>query len=409
MSIAEYNPFEGRRQIKFHVLFNLLQPLSHISETTGNESLLKTTQMTSIDGQKVQVPVYSGNAQRNGNMGRRTGIASFLDALDIAVTRSTHQTLYSGGYIEGSTINDFDIEERIRKLLPNLSLLGGAIPPETLGLPKGKSQMMEGRLNIGDAFLVCYESVPYLFAQCPALLPWEATESIESIMEHRRKFVDLRYKHASGQISRSEVSKAFAAMKQLEAEHLPIIRHFCKNSSDYWEFRESVRVPSFKQPELSRHMAKTAPKLIKGEATEKPQKEKKDAGRQMISGAWTIQRGAQLYAFWSSRGQGITSLEEGALVNTLLEFAKQPYLGGKANTGCGLVSVSIRYEADGEAGDYLTLSEGSQVISDRASECHQRYRDMVEVYQEHIAEIKAGSTVESSDALNLLGVGNATA
>jgi hypothetical protein len=156
-------------------------------------------------------------------------------------------------------------------------------------------------------------------------------------------------------------------------------------------------------------MVKTAPKLIKGEATEKPQKEKKDAGRQMISGAWTIQRGAQLYAFWSSRGQGITSLEEGALVNTLLEFAKQPYLGGKANTGCGLVSVSIRYEADGEAGDYLTLSEGSQVIGDRASECHQRYRDMVEVYQEHIAEIKAGSTVESSDALNLLGVGNATA
>jgi hypothetical protein len=178
--LAQYNPFKGRRQIKFHVTFNLLQPLSHISETSGNESLLKTTQMIGLDGESVHVPIYSGNAQRNGSMGRRTGIASFLDALEISVNKSTHQTLYSGGYIEGSTINDFDIEDRIRRALPNLSLLGGAIPPETLGLPKGKSQMMEGRLNIGDAYLVCLESAPYLFDQCPTLLPWESMESIGS-------------------------------------------------------------------------------------------------------------------------------------------------------------------------------------------------------------------------------------
>jgi hypothetical protein len=401
--IAEYKPFEGRRQIKLHVIFDLQQPLSHISETTGNESLLKTTSMVAIDGEKAQVPIYSGNAQRNGNLGRRTGIASFLDALDVAVNKSTHQTLYSGGYIEGSTINDFEAEERIRKLLPNLSLLGGAIPPETLGMPKGKSQMIEGRLNIGDAYLVCYESVPYIYEQCPALLPWEAMESIDLLMARRRKFIDLRYGLAAGKVDRMAVNKAWQALKATEAEHLPIIRHHCKPSSEYWEYRESVRVPSYKQSELSRHLAGSKPKLLKGDE-EKKKGDKKEAGRQMISGAWVIQRGAQLYSLWCSRGQGITPLEEGALVNTLLEFAKQPYLGGRANAGCGLVSISIRCEADGQSGDYLSLSQSAQVISDRAANCHQRYQDMVRIYQEHIAEIKAGGTVESADAFNLLGV-----
>jgi hypothetical protein len=402
MSVAEYNPFENRRRIKFHVVFNLLQPLSHISETTGNESLLKTTQMTGLDGSSVHVPIYSGNAQRNGNMGRRTGIGSFLDALEVAVNKSTHQTLYSGGYIEGSTINDFDIEEKIRKTLPNLSLLGGAIPPETLGMPKGKSQMMEGRLNIGDAYLICFESIPYLYEQCKALLPWECMDSVDEIMRARQKFIDLRYQYHARLIDKTAVNKGFESLKRIESEHMAIVRHHVKAASSWWEYRESVRVPSFKQTELKRHLVAAPVKLIKGC---EPKKEKKEAGRQMISGAWTIQRGAQLYAFWSSRGQGITPLEEGALVNTLLEFAKQPYLGGKANSGCGLVSVSIRYEADGETGDYLVLSEQSQVLSDRAAECHERYRDMIRVYQEHVAELKAGQSVESRDALNLLGVG----
>lgn len=408
MSIVEYQPFQGRRQAKFHVTFDLLQPLSHISETTGNESLLKTTQMTSLDGSKVHVPIYSGNAQRNGSMGRRTGIGSFLDALGIAVNKSTHQTLYSGGYIEGSTINDFDAEERIRKLLPNLSLLGGAIPPETLGMPKGKSQMMEGRLNIGDAFLVCFESVPYLYEQCPALLPWEAMEAVDAVMQARKSFVDLRYSYHAGEVSKSRVNEAFAALKETEKTNLSIIRHFCKPSSHYWEFRESVRVPSLKQSELSRHLG-SAPQLLKGDVKADGKKPKKEAGRQMISGAWVIQRGAKLYAVWSSRGQGITPLEEGALVNTLLEFAKQPYLGGKANSGCGLTNVSIRYEADGESGDYLILAENAQVLSDRAADAHRRYQEMVRHYQEHIAELKSGSTAEAMDALNLLGVSDAAA
>lgn len=407
--IESYNPYQNRRQVRFHVSFSLLQPLSHISETTGNESLLKTTQMTGLDGSKVHVPIYSGNAQRNGKMGRRTGIASFLDALEVAVNKSTHQTLYSGGYIEGSTINDFDIESRIRERLPHMSLLGGAIPPETLGLPKGKSMMMEGRLNIGDAFLVCFESLPYLYEQCPALLPWDAVESIEAVMQAREAFIGKRYDAMVGKVTAAELRDTFASLKAIESERMPIIRHHAKPSSDYWEFRESVRVPSFKQAELKRHLAGTPAPLLKGDKEEKEGKgEKKEAGRQMISGAWTIQRGAQLYAYWSTRGQGITALEEGALVNTLLEFAKEPYLGGKANAGCGLVSTSIHYESDGESGEYLALSGNSQRLSERAGQCHDRYREMIAEYQAHIAKIKECGT-DSTDTLSLLGVANGAA
>jgi hypothetical protein len=357
--------------------------------------------MVGLDGSIAHVPIYSGNAQRNGNLGRRTGIASFLDALEIAVDRATHQTLYSGGYIEGSTINDFEAESKIRQYLPNLSILGGAIPPESLGMPKGKSQMLEGRLNIGDAYLVCYESSPYLYQQCPALIPWECLKSVEAIMQARDRFIELRYQYHAGKIGKASIEEELARLKQVECEHLPIAQYHLNPSSQWWEFRESVRIPSHKQSELRKHLAGGLP-LLAGEESRK--KNEKDAGRQMISGVWVIHRGAQLYARWSSRGAGITELEEGALVNTLLEFAKQPYLGGKANTGCGLVNISIRYDADGESDNYLVLSEQSQVVGDRAQSALARYQEMISAYKQYIAEIKAGKSVEAGNVLKLLGV-----
>lgn len=402
MSVAEYDPYQGRNRLKWHVEFNLIQPLSHISETTGNESLLKTAQMVGIDGQTVQVPIYSGNAQRNGNMGRRTGIGSFLDALELSVNQATHQTLYSGGYIEGSTINDFDWESRVRKFLPQLSLLGGAVPPGVLGMAKGKSQMLEGRINIGDAYLVCAESLPYLWEMCPALIPWECYGAVEAIMVARRQFVDRRYDFMERRCTAEDVQRAHDHLKTVERQHLPIVCHYAKPASEHWEYRESVRIPSVKQPELRRHLAGAAPVLAGDSADAGEKKPKKEAGRQMISGAWVIQRGATLYARWATRGQGVTELEEGSLVNTLLEFAKKPYIGGKGNSGCGLVSLNVRIDAGQGIQDYLTLSESAQVVSDRAADCHRRYLEMVQVYADHVAELKAGTTADAQGAIELL-------
>ena len=53
-------------------------------------------------------------------------------------------------------------------------------------------------------------------------------------------------------------------------------------------------------------------------------------------------------------------------VNALSEFALAPYLGGKGNTGCGLVSVDVYYRSGQEAGQYLTITENSSILSDRA-------------------------------------------
>lgn len=402
MSIANYDPFENRRQVRFHVLIDLLQPLSQISETKGNESLLKTTQLTGPDGEQVQVPIYSGNAQRNGNMGRRGGIASFLDSLGLSVNQATHQTLYSGGYIEGSTINDFDWECNVRQALPHISLLGGAVPPGVFGMAKGKSQMLEGRINIGDAYLICYETLPYLWQQCPALVPWEAYDAMRALMEARQAFVDWRYQYQYGQCDRTAVDAAYKSLKESERTNLPVLEHFAKPASEYWAYRESVRIPSHKQSELRRHMLAPG-RTLTGETDDK-KKPKKEAGRQMISGAWVIAAGAQLYSFWSTRGQGITELEEGCLVNTLLEFSKQPYLGGKGNAGCGLVSLSLRYEAGDESGEYLSLRDGAQTLSPRAEAANQRYQEMVRIYQDHVAELRAGTTNEARGALEMLGV-----
>ena len=61
----EYDVFD-RHAVTFHVLINVHSPLSHIGETTGNVSNLKTLKLLDLEGFPRQCFVYSGNALRNG-------------------------------------------------------------------------------------------------------------------------------------------------------------------------------------------------------------------------------------------------------------------------------------------------------------------------------------------------------
>ncbi len=70
--MLNYNPHD-RHNIKLHLQITLLQPLSHISESVGNQTNLRTMKVTDLEGNPSEVFCLSGNSLRNRIL-RRCGI-----------------------------------------------------------------------------------------------------------------------------------------------------------------------------------------------------------------------------------------------------------------------------------------------------------------------------------------------
>ena len=126
--------------------------------------------------------VYSGNALRNGIL-RRVGIAKVLNECDLKVSPDAHHTLFAGGRIDGSTANDMELDRRIRQFMPWLSVLGTAKPVGVFG--SKNAQMIQGRINVGSAYLVCYESAEIIYSAMPGLLPQQVISRLKQLLEAR--------------------------------------------------------------------------------------------------------------------------------------------------------------------------------------------------------------------------------
>jgi len=118
----------------------------------------------------------------------------------------------------------------------------------------------------------------------------------------------------------------------------------------------------------------------KPKAKDKSGKEKSD---QMIASDRLIMAGSKLYSRWDLH---TTAVETGWVVDTLLQFAESPYLGGKSNRGNGLVQMEFWYQRGTEKGHFLSLATGTQQLSNAAQDAHHAYQDYLSVYQEFLAE-----------------------
>lgn len=397
MSLKEYDP-SNRRPVKFHALITLLQPLSHISKSVGNEAEFKSLKLIDLLGNTSEVFVYSGNSLRNGKTGRRSGMISFFEAIGVSVPKAEHQVFFSGGYLDGAGVSDLDWENKIRKFFPYLSLIGTAVPNGALGL-KG-STMLPGRIAFGDAYLCCFESAEYLYRLFPPALPSDCLEGVESIAKARLAWETER---RNAYFEKRQPNLALQQQFQSTlTEWLPLLQGKLKLATQYLEYREKPRHPSTKDGNLAKYLKGAESLKLKGDKGDK--EDAKKATGQMISGTWTLHPGAQLYSQWASLGAGITDLEEGALVDALLRFGERPYLGGQSGSGCGLCSLEIWYETPDQHGPWLTIAPGgTQSLSDRAQDCHARYRELLAAYQAYLAEVSSNETLESQELRSLLG------
>jgi hypothetical protein len=396
--MLNYNPHD-RHNIKLHLQITLLQPLSHISESVGNQTNLRTMKVTDLEGNPSEVFTLSGNSLRNRIL-RRCGIDSFLSQIGVQVSPTMHHALFCGGAIDGGTGNDLDLDKKIRQLLPCLSVLGTAKPKGLFGV--SDAQMVHGRIAVGDAYLACVESAEYIYRQFPPALPIDVISALEQIIDGK----DLQHSQRVNQWLGIDTKVSQYDLKALLAEWMPFLGEKLRYYSDWLTYSQKTRRDSLHDPNFAKHLIGATPepqKMIsqgdlfgivsepetkKGKGDKaKPEKEK---SQQMIMGNWLLQTGATLYSYWSAN---VTRIEEGFIADALLKFAESPYLGGQSGTGCGLCSMQFWFEAgEGEAkerGEFMTITPHAQKLSDRASESHARYKEYLEDYKGFLADSKS--------------------
>lgn len=137
----------------YNVTMKLLSPLIHIGdEKSGTMSLLRK-QKFFVNGEYIDIPVYSGNALRG--ILRSLVMRDYVDRLGLdtkGLTQNVFYCLFNGGSLQGgSGVESLSLKEEIVKKCPPLTLLGSAFG----------TQMTKGKLKVGICKPVCSELNDY--------------------------------------------------------------------------------------------------------------------------------------------------------------------------------------------------------------------------------------------------------
>jgi hypothetical protein len=369
----DYDVF-NRERLTLHCVITTQTPLSHIGEVSGNVSNLKTLKLLDFEGNPRSIFTYSGNALRNGIL-RRVGVAAALTELGLQVNPDTHHTMFAGGRIDAGTASDMELDKKIRVLMPWLSVLGTAKPAKVFG--SKDAQMVQGRINVGSAYLMCYESAEYIYNQIPSALPPRVQPIIEQLLQAKNKlssdpFVPTKLEDAD-------------FWESSKAKYLPLLQKHLKTWTEYLTIDQTTRRDSTLDPNLLKFLPSEAQAQLKGDGT--PKEKKSD---QMIASDRLIMPGAKLYSRWDLN---CTQVEQGWVFDTLLKFAESPYIGGKGNRGNGRISLNFWFSSPTERG--LLWSSESGIESKKFELAHAKYREYINQYQQFLSEAKTSTELRS--------------
>jgi hypothetical protein len=369
----DYDVF-NREKLTLHCVITTQTPLSHIGEVSGNVSNLKTLKLLDFEGNPRSIFTYSGNALRNGIL-RRVGVAAALTELGLQVNPDTHHTMFAGGRIDAGTASDMELDKKIRVLMPWLSVLGTAKPAKVFG--SKDAQMVQGRINVGSAYLMCYESAEYIYNQIPSALPPRVQPIIEQLLQAKNKlssdpFVPTKLEDAD-------------FWESSKAKYLPLLQKHLKTWTEYLTIDQTTRRDSTLDPNLLKFLPSEAQAQLKGDGT--PKEKKSD---QMIASDRLIMPGAKLYSRWDLN---CTQVEQGWVFDTLLKFAESPYIGGKGNRGNGRISLNFWFSSTTERG--LLWSSESGIESKKFELAHAKYREYINQYKRFLSEAKTSTELRS--------------
>jgi len=271
-------------------IITALTSISHIGETLGTQAMLRREKILLPDGTVEEIPIISGNSLRG--ILRDRGMLHMLQVLGYGVNKETGEVqgislpafhfLFSGGVLESSLRRGIDLDEaeRWRRLIPLVSLFGGAVG----------NQILPGKLLVGKAIPICQETAHIL-------PPRYFTGNVPSIWDLLQEEAYTRRDDGKNTALRALIAPE--GLKMLEAED-----------------------------------RKRQQRLNGEDVVEQP-----GTHQQMRYRTETIAAGTRL--FWNITLNDPTPLEWDAFCVTLAEFARSPHIGGRSAIGHGKVEIQF--------------------------------------------------------------------
>lgn len=285
--------------IEFSGVVTALSSVSHGGgQSFGVNAKMRREKFVQPDGSVEDVPVISGNGLRGllrdlgmAHMCRTLGYGEAESPGDasspdgrrpVGLSLAAFYFLFSGGALTaaGSRGLDIDRARELRELIPLVGVFGGAMG----------NQIMPGKLRVDKMIPICRETAHLL----PAAVVPDATESV---WEYLQEEMYTRKDDEKDEHKRPLIDAGVRALLEAEARGK----------------RQAARQP------------------VVEETTGQKQ--------QMMYYVETLAAGTRFY--WSLVLDDPTDVEFDALVTTLVEFSRRPYIGAKSGVGLGKVAVEF--------------------------------------------------------------------
>lgn len=140
---------------KIEILLQAEQPIAHAEDTLGNSSILMRADVRQPDGSLERVPIITGDTMRHGL--RESAAYAYLDAAGLlgeSLKEPALRLLFAGGMVTGTAGGSVKLGDyrEMCDVFPPLALLGGC----------AQNRVIEGRIMVDEALLVCVETAHLL-------------------------------------------------------------------------------------------------------------------------------------------------------------------------------------------------------------------------------------------------------
>lgn len=286
----------------------LLSSLSHQEGVEGTTSVLRRERIVGSDGAVTDVPVVSGNAWR-GQLRDATMRALVRSLGDPPLSLAAFHFLFSGGSLTATgPYVDIGFARELRSTIPSVAVFGGAVG----------NHILRGKLKVGKLYPICRETLHLLHAS--AIPDGYTPPSIWELVQEES------YTRTDDE-GREDLRALIDPMQRLVLE------------------------------------ADTAARAAKKKAGE-PEIASRDS-QQMRYHVETLAAGTLLSADLVL--EDYTPEEFGALVSGLVEWSRDPSIGGKRATGHGRVEARF---TDWQTVRPQLVGDGLVVSDDGAYERH---------------------------------------
>jgi hypothetical protein len=141
--------------VRVEFILRAVEPIVHQRETIGNQGVPMTRGLRMADGSYEDVPIVTADTMRHGM--RTAVVLAYLDAAGLLGETQTEEALrllFNGGNITGSAGGSVRMADywKLCDIMPHLGLFGG----------NAQNRSVPGRLQVGDALIVCEETLPAL-------------------------------------------------------------------------------------------------------------------------------------------------------------------------------------------------------------------------------------------------------